>query len=140
MLAMRRAAVLRPALSRNCAFLTKMKAMEAETSKLSATLPDGLKEIADSGVRALPVATLRKKSCSDAVHHGGSPVCPGACACSHLASAAARLAQAQIHADLNKFATERPELFKAVLAKIAEVRTRARVPAPPLPRRMRATR
>ena len=28
-----------------------MKTMEAETSKLSKTLPDGLKEIADSGVR-----------------------------------------------------------------------------------------
>ena len=47
----RRAAFRAPALSRSCAFLTKMKTMEAETSKLSKTLPDGLKEIADSGVR-----------------------------------------------------------------------------------------
>ena len=52
MLAFRRSAkALSPALSRQCAFLTKMKAMEAETTKLAPTLPDGLKEIAESGVR-----------------------------------------------------------------------------------------
>ena len=53
-----------------------MKAMETETDKLSKSLPDGLKEIAQSGT--------------------------------------------QIHADLKKFAADRPELFKAVVAKIAE--------------------
>merc|ERR1719271_742726 len=49
MLAARRVSFAAPVASRSCAFLTKMKAMEAETSKLAATLPDGLKEIATSG-------------------------------------------------------------------------------------------
>lgn len=53
-----------------------MKTMQAETDKLSATLPDGLKEIATAG--------------------------------------------SQIHSDLVAFSKERPELYKAVLAKIAE--------------------
>ena len=74
MLAMRRVAFAAPARARNCAFLTKMKAMKGETDALAAKLPDGLKEIATSG--------------------------------------------AEIHADLTDFATKRPELFKAVLAKI----------------------
>ena len=51
MLAARRTAIAAPAFTRRCAFLTKMKAMEAETDKLAKTLPDGLKEIAESGVR-----------------------------------------------------------------------------------------
>lgn len=54
MLAVRRARVLQPALARHCAFLTKMNAMEKEASTLAATLPDGLKEIATSGVRGRP--------------------------------------------------------------------------------------
>ena len=58
MLAMRRTALSAPRYSRSCAFLTKMKAMKAETDKLATTLPDGLKEIAQSGVRA---ATRQKK-------------------------------------------------------------------------------
>jgi len=72
----RRVALVAPARARNCAFLTKMKAMEAETSKLATTLPDGLKEIAESGT--------------------------------------------EIQASLRAFAADRPELFKAAVAKIAE--------------------
>ena len=79
MLALRRATVLSPALVRHCqgaAFITKMKAMEAETAKLAATLPDDLKGMA--------------------------------------------LAGGEITANLTKFASERPELYKTVIAKIAE--------------------
>lgn len=65
-----------PAHTRQCAFLTKMKGIKANTDKLATTLPDELKGIAESGV--------------------------------------------DIHASLNKFASDRPELYKAVLAKIAE--------------------
>ena len=90
MLAARRTAIAAPAFTRRCAFLTKMKAMEAETDKLSKTLPDGLKEIAQSGT--------------------------------------------QIHADLKKFASDRPELFKAVVAKIAEADKPGIVATTPEPR------
>ena len=89
MLALRRTSTLRPSLTRHCAFLTKMKAMEVETTKLAATLPDDLKGIAESGTA--------------------------------------------LNAELTKFASERPELFKTIIAKIAEAR-RARI-APPLLRR-----
>ena len=41
-----------PVRARSCAFLTRMKAMEEETNKLSKTLPDDLKHIAEAGVRA----------------------------------------------------------------------------------------
>jgi len=76
MLAVRRA-VRTPALARPmCSFLTKVKSMEEQSTKMAATLPAGLKEIAESGTG--------------------------------------------ISAELHKFASERPELFKEVLAKIAE--------------------
>ena len=38
--------------SRSCAFLTKMKTMEGEATKLAATMPEELKGIALGGVRA----------------------------------------------------------------------------------------
>jgi hypothetical protein len=73
---LRRPLLAAPALSRGCAFLTKVKAMEAASTKLAPSLPEGLKEIADAG--------------------------------------------ASISADLSKFASERPDLYKAVIAKIGE--------------------
>merc|ERR1719198_792885 len=76
MLSHARRAMIAPALSRSCTFLTKMKTMEAASSKMAATLPEGLKEIAEQGTA--------------------------------------------ITAELTQFATERPELYKAVLAKMAE--------------------
>ena len=54
MLAVRRARMLQPVLARQCSLLTKMKSMEAETSKIAATLPEGLKSIAAVGVRSAP--------------------------------------------------------------------------------------
>lgn len=104
MLAARRTAYAAPMLSRSCAFLTKMKAMEAETSKLATTLPDGLKEIAESGVRNCPRHIL-----SAHMH------------CYLLANLLSP-SQAEIHASLTKFAAERPALYKAVLAKMEAVR------------------
>ena len=120
MLAIRRAAVMQPALVRRCsgtAFIQKMKAMETETAKLAATLPDDLKPIAAAGVRGarLPV---RRVSC-----------CKGTAAClleeeshSNPTPPLRACPQGQITADITKFSTERPELYKTVIAKIAEVR------------------
>jgi len=59
-----------------CALISHAKSMEAKAKKMEATLPEGLKEIAQRG----PAIT----------------------------------------ADLESFAKERPELFKAVMAKIQE--------------------
>ena len=42
-----------PVRARTCAFLTKVKSMEAASAKIAGSMPDGLKEIADAGVRAL---------------------------------------------------------------------------------------
>ena len=65
-----------PRLSRGCAFLQNVKTMEAASTKLAPSLPDGLKEIAEAGT--------------------------------------------SISEQLSKFAAERPELYKQVVAKIQE--------------------
>lgn len=49
-----------PVRARTCAFLTKVKSMEAASAKIAGSMPDGLKEIADAGVRALSRASRRR--------------------------------------------------------------------------------
>jgi hypothetical protein len=106
----RRVALVAPARARNCAFLTKMKAMEAETSKLATTLPDGLKEIAESGVRLRTLSNRANPRCAQLFFAARSNV-----------EWSPRLVQTEIQASLRAFAADRPELFKAAVAKIAEV-------------------
>ena len=47
--------------ARGCAFITKMKTMEAAATKLQATLPDELKGLAAQGVRTEPQSGTPQK-------------------------------------------------------------------------------
>ena len=58
MLSLRSAFRVAPRLSRGCAFQTKIKEMEAAATKLAPSLPPGLKELAESGVRESAVELL----------------------------------------------------------------------------------
>ena len=95
--------------------------MQGETDALAKKLPEGLQEIATSGVRAR--ARLQQQLLRLARTH--IHLCPYLLyASSHRISLPR--AQTEIHAELQAFAADRPELFKAVLAKMTEVRARAR--------------
>ena len=135
MQALARRTMLRvPRDARSCAFLTKLKTMEADATKMMPTLPEDLQGIAAQGVRnpgaffilcpifslfssltriraAGPSLAAAGRECFSSPH--GHPSDPRLCSLSLCP-------QATISAQAESFAKERPELYKAVLAKIAE--------------------
>jgi hypothetical protein len=59
-----RVGAIGPRFARYCSFQTKLKEMEAAATKMAPNLPDGLKEIADEGVRASTKAAYTLFTCA----------------------------------------------------------------------------
>lgn len=113
MLALRRLATARP-LARSCSFMADLKSMEAAAGKLAPQMPASLQDLATQGVRfSSPNRTLEYKLIQNRCR----------CCAQHTFADMrfVALPQAGITAEVSKFAAEKPDLYKAFLAKCAEV-------------------